>query len=208
MPTTLKELGKTIRNERQKRGLTLEQLSGETSLSKSFLSQVERGLTEPSISSLKKIAKYFGFSVVNLFPSENMVFPGWGYGNGVPDPNGSPPFYVQDVKVVRADRRKGLSLPGSRIVYDLLTPDMSRQIEVMYMKVNRDETSGDEPMLDPPGEKFALVLKGTLEMKLGNETYLLNEGDSIYYPTNIPHSWKALNSESIEVIWVVTPPSF
>jgi quercetin dioxygenase-like cupin family protein len=45
-------------------------------------------------------------------------------------------------------------------------------------------------------------------MKLGNETYLLNEGDSIYYPTNIPHSWKALNSESIEVIWVVTPPSF
>jgi len=48
----------------------------------------------------------------------------------------------------------------------------------------------------------------TLEMKLGNETYLLNEGDSIYYPTNIPHSWKALNSESIEVIWVVTPPSF
>jgi transcriptional regulator with XRE-family HTH domain len=208
LTTTLKELGRTIRNERQKRRLTLEQLSGETSLSKSFLSQVERGLTEPSISSLKKIAKYFGFSVVNLFPSENVVFPGWGYRNGMPEPNGNSPSYIQDVRVVRAGRRKGLSLPGSRIVYDLLTPDMNRQIEVMYMKVNRDETSGDEPMLDPPGEKFALVLKGMLEMKLGNETYLLNEGDSIYYPTNIPHSWKALNSESIEVIWVVTPPSF
>lgn len=208
MTTTLKALGKTIRNERQKSRLTLEQLSRETSLSKSFLSQVERGLTEPSISSLKKIAKYFGFSVVNLFPSEDVVYPSWGYRKSVQESNGNTPFYVQDVKIVRADRRKSLSLPGSRIVYDLLTPDMNRQIEVMYMKVNRNETSGDEPMVDPPGEKFALVLKGTLEMKLGNETYLLNQGDSIYYPTNIPHSWRALNSDSIEVIWVLTPPSF
>lgn len=208
MTGTLKELGKTIRDERQKRRLTLEQLSKATGLSKSFLSQMERGLTEPSISSLKKVAKFFGFSVVNFFPSEDISYPDWNYRNSMPENNGHVPHYIEDIRIVRADRRKGLSLPGSRIVYDLLTPDMYRQLEVMYMKVNEGETSGDEPMSDPPGEKFALVLKGTLELKLGNEMYLLNEGDSIYYPTSVPHSWRATGGDSIEVLWVLTPPSF
>jgi transcriptional regulator with XRE-family HTH domain len=205
---TLKELGKSIRDKRQKRRLTLEQLSSGTGLSKSFLSQMERGLTEPSISSLKKIAKFFGFSVVNFFPSEDVSHPDWDYRNSVPENNGPVSRYIEDIKTVRADRRKRLSLPGSGIVYDLLTPDMYRQLEVMYMKVNEGETSGDEPMTDPPGEKFALVLKGTLELKLGDETYILNEGDSIYYPTKIPHSWRATEGDSIEVLWILTPPSF
>ena len=82
MPTTLVELGKRIRAERQKRQLTLEKFSKKTGLSKSFLSQIERGNTEPSITSLKKIAAEFGYSVVNLFPNGNGSDANWGYRNG------------------------------------------------------------------------------------------------------------------------------
>ncbi|MFH1489325.1 MAG: cupin domain-containing protein [Pseudomonadota bacterium] len=206
MSTTLTDLGKTIRKERQKSQLTLEQFSKKTGLSKSFLSQVERGLTEPSITSLKKIAKQFGFSVVHLFM--NGLNPEWTFRNGAANHSEKRPAYVERAEVVRADKRKRLALPGSKVVYDLLTPDMNRQLEVMSMRVAKGDNSGEEPMVDPPGEKIGFVLKGSLELTVGNEVYQLNEGDSIYYPTNIPHSWRALEGDPIEVIWILTPPSF
>ena len=61
----------------------------------------------------------------------------------------------------------GNMLPGSNVVYELLTPDLNRQIEVMYLRFSEEENSGDEPMTDPPGEKFGFVLKGSLEMNVG-----------------------------------------
>lgn len=208
MMPTMKQLGKGIRKHRQERQLTLEQLSSMTGLSKSFLSQVERGLAEPSITSLKKIAKQFGFSVVNFFSNGEELNSGWGYSNSGPGFNGEKTPYIEDARVVRADKRKRFALPGSKVVYDLLTPDMNRQLEVMYMRVTKGENSGDEPMLDPPGEKIGIVLKGSLEVSVGNDVYKLNEGDSIYYPAAVPHSWRALEGDTIEVIWILTPPSF
>ncbi len=208
MPTTLIDLGRTIREERQNRQLTLEKFSKMTGLSKSFLSQVERGITEPSITSLKKIAKQFGFSVVNLFRNGNNLNSAWEYHNVVKPYAEKSTNYVEKAEVVRADKRKRFVLPGSKVMYDLLTPDMNRQLEVMFMRVSEGENSGAEPMLDPPGEKVGLVLKGSIEVSVGNEIYQLKEGDSIYYPANIPHSWHALEGDSIEVVWILTPPSF
>jgi len=201
-------LGKKIRKERLKRQLTLEQFSQKTGLSKSFLSQVERGLTEPSITSLKKISKQLGFSVVNLFSDENNGDSGWDFNNSGPKNNDKKLSYVTSTEVVRSDKRKRFALPGSNVVYDLLTPDMKRQLEVMYMRVTKGENSGSEPMLDPPGEKIGIVLKGSLEISVGNEVFQLNEGDSIYYPTDRSHSWRALEGDPVEVIWILTPPSF
>ncbi len=208
MPTTLIDLGKKIRKERQNRQLTLEKFSQMTGLSKSFLSQVERGITEPSITSLKKIAKQFGFSVVNLFQNGDTLNTNWEYRNAPIRYPEKTMNYVEKAEVVRADKRKRFALPGSKVMYDLLTPDMNRQLEVMYMRVSEGEDSGEQPMLDPPGEKVGLVLKGSIEISVGSEVYQLVEGDSIYYPANIPHSWRALKGDPIEVVWILTPPSF
>ncbi|NNG07984.1 MAG: helix-turn-helix domain-containing protein [Desulfobacteraceae bacterium] len=208
MPTTLIDLGKKIRKERQNRQLTLEKFSQMTGLSKSFLSQVERGITEPSITSLKKIAKQFGFSVVNLFQNGDTLNANWEYHNAPVRVQEKAKNYVEKAEVVRADKRKRFALPGSNVMYDLLTPDMNRQLEVMYMRVSKDENSGEQPMLDPPGEKVGLVLKGSIEITVGSEVYQLREGDSLYYPANVPHSWRALEGDPIEVVWILTPPSF
>ncbi|MBW1944561.1 MAG: helix-turn-helix transcriptional regulator [Deltaproteobacteria bacterium] len=208
MSTTLLDLGARIRRERQKRQLTLEAFSKKTGLSKSFLSQVERGLTEPSITSLKKISKQFGYSVVNLFQNGNHINSNWEYNKGTRQPPERASNYVERSEVVRADKRKRFALPNSKVIYDLLTPDMNRRLEVMYMQVSEGENSGEEPMIDPPGEKMCIVLKGTLEATVGNEVHRLNEGDSLYYPANTHHSWRALEGDSIEVIWILTPPSF
>ncbi len=201
-------IGENIRKERVKQQFTLEQFSQKTGLSKSFLSQVERGLAEPSITSLKKISKQLGSSVVNLFLEDSNPDPGWDYNNSVQKQNDKKPQYVSRAEVVRADKRKRLALPGSNVVYDLLTPDMKRQLEVMYMRVAKGENSGSEPMLDPPGEKVGIVLRGSIEVSVGNEVFQLNEGDSIYYPTDMPHSWRAIEGDPVEVVWIMTPPSF
>lgn len=208
MSTTLVELGKRIRKERQKRQLTLEQFSKKTGLSKSFLSQIERGNTEPSITSLKKIAAQFGFSVVNLFPNGNGSEENWGYHGSAAESASRKKKYIQDVAVVRSNKRKRFALPGSNVVYDLLTPDMNRRLEVMHMHVAPGDNSGEEPMLDSPGEKLCIVMKGLLEVRVGDEVHRLEEGDSLYYPAHVPHSWRAIEGEGIEVIWILTPPSF
>jgi transcriptional regulator with XRE-family HTH domain len=206
MSKTLMDLGKKIRQERLNRQMTLEKFSDMTGLSKSFLSQIERGITEPSITSLKKIAKQFGFSVVNLFQNGDSPNSGWTYHQS--EQKGPMVKHVEKAEVVRADRRKRFALPGSTVMYDLMTPDMNRQIEVMYMRVKKGDHSGDEPIVDPPGEKVGLVLKGSIEFTVGGESYLLNEGDSLYYPAHVPHSWRAVEGNAIEVIHILTPPSF
>ncbi len=201
----MENLGSRIRDERRKRKLTLEILSQKTELSKSFLSQIERGLAQPSISSLKRIAREFGMSVVDLFPTESGMENQIG---NLPPVKKNGQTFVEEVLVERANRRKRLTLPGSFVSYDLLTPDLNRQVEVMFMKISPGEHSGEEPMIDLPGEKFGYVLKGTLESKVGETIYHLAAGDSIYFPAHFPHSWRGLGEDSIEVIWVLTPPRF
>jgi transcriptional regulator with XRE-family HTH domain len=198
----------SLRKERLRRNMTLEQLSQRTGLSKSFLSQIERGLAQPSITSLKKIAHQLGMSEVNFTASEENNHHPWKFTADSVAGKDDGAEYIGDVKIVRATRRKGLTLPGSDVVYELLTPDLNRKIEVMYLRTAKGEHSGEEPMSDPFGEKFGLVLRGVFEVRVRDDIYRLEAGDSIYFPAHFPHSWQGVEGDSIEVIWVLTPPCF
>ena len=205
----MENLGARIRDERRIRKLTLEELSQKTGLSKSFLSQVERGLAQPSVSSLKKIAQQFGISVVNLFSNESMPSPPSLKNHSSAEGGKNNHFSSgEEVKIVRKARRKTLSLPGSKVSYDLITPDMNRHIEMLYLRLSPGESSGNEPIIDPPGEKCCLILKGTLQYRVAEDTYELKEGDSIYHPAHFPHGWCGTGDDPIEVIVVLSPPSF
>jgi len=204
----MKTLGLSIREERRMQNLTLDQLSQKTGLSKSFLSQIERNLGQPSITSLKKIAHVLGMSVVNLFIDETNQNIDFGRLPLSQEDREKERIYVKDVKIVRSAYRKSLVLPGSKIVYALLTPAHNRQVEVMYVRIGPHENSGTEPTKDPPGEKFALVLKGSLQFTIEDNVYQMHEGDSIYFPADSPFSWQGIGKSSIEVLWVLTPPWF
>lgn len=204
----MEKSGLIIREERKRRNFTLEQFSQRTGLSKSFLSQIERGLSQPSMTSLKKIAYVLGMSVVDLFIKDTNQNSHYGRFPLYADNGEKNQTYVTDVKVVRADYRKKLSLPGAKVVYELLTSDLRRHLEAVYMKIDPNETSGDEPMKDPPGEKLCIVLKGSLEVRVEDEVHQLHDGDTIYFPAHFVHSWKGLGNNTIEVIWVSTPPCF
>jgi len=122
----MKSLGQRIREERLKQNLTLEQLSQLTKLSKSFLSQIEPDVAQLSISTLRRIARVFNISVVNLITEENTNQNNLGHPPKPKKNSDECSVYVKDVKGVRADRRKGMTLPGSNVSYQLVTPDFNR----------------------------------------------------------------------------------
>jgi len=202
------DFGKTIRLHRQLRSLTLKDLAAQTGLSISFLSEVERGISQPSIASLRKIAQTLGISLLGL--SENGEYgcegnPLGGFPIRYSRQNGT---YITDAKVVRAGKRKRISFPGMHGYFELLTPDLNRLIEALSFKVEPGFESGREHFKDPPGEKFMLILEGTFEFHVGDEVFVLNSMDSLSYPADAPVFYKVIGQKTVKGILVITPPGF
>lgn len=202
------DFGKTIRLQRRLKSLTLKDLAARTGLSISFLSEVERGVSQPSIASLRKIAQALAISLLGLSDSD-----GKGTGantmNGLPrQPQHSAAPYVTDVRVVRAGRRKRISFPGMKGYFELLTPDLNRLIEALNFKLEPGFESGQEQFSDLPGEKFMLILEGRLEFHVADQIYQLDEMDSLYYPADAPIFYKVLGKKTVKGVLVITPPGF
>jgi transcriptional regulator with XRE-family HTH domain len=204
----MSDFGKTIRLQRRLKSITLKELSIKTGLSISFLSEVERGISQPSIASLRKIAQALEISLLGLSENgapmitDNPVdrIPAY------PLRESSP--YITDAKVVRAGRRKRISFPGMKGYFELLTPDLNRRLEALSFKVEPGFESGPKHFTDPPGEKFMIILEGTLEFHVGKEVFILNEMDSLSYPSDAPIFYKAVGEKVVKGILVITPPGF
>lgn len=204
----MKDVGKKIRAERTKRGLTLEWMAERTGLSRSCISNMERGLTEPGISSLEKIADKLQLDMISLLGEKTAVaVEGEDYSNSAA-PESREPGFIQDVIVVEPDRRKTFTLAGSDIHYELLTPDLDRRFQAHLFRAEPGGELGAQTAAGPPGEKFVLVLKGAMEMRTGDEVHVLKPGAAIYFPADVPYSWKVIGEEALEVLEVVCPPRF
>ena len=90
---------------------------------------------------------------------------------------------------------------------ELLSPDLNRKIEFILTSAKSGESSGSKP-LQHKGEECGVIIKGKLEFYVGLEKYILNEGDSIYFNSELPHKWKVVGEEFTQTIWCITPPSF
>jgi transcriptional regulator with XRE-family HTH domain len=202
------DFGKTIRLQRRLKSLTLKDLSVKTGLSISFLSEVERGISQPSIASLRKIAQTLGISLLGLSDGDDRREAD-NPADGIPQrPLPSPGPYVTDVRGARAGRRKRISFPGMKGYFELLTPDLNRLIEALNFKLEPGFTSGQEQFSDLPGEKFMLILEGNLEFHVAEQVYVLNEMDSLYYPADAPIFYKVLGEKTVKGVLVITPPGF
>src|SRR4030088_531857 len=114
-------LGVRIHSMREKRGQSLKQLGQATGLTQSFLSQVERDLTSPSVASLRKIAEALGTSVATFFAGGS--------------PNG---------RLVRKDERPVLIHPKRRWRDSLLTANTGGKLQVIWSEIEPGGGSGDE----------------------------------------------------------------
>lgn len=177
----MESVGKNLRAVRKAQGLTLAQLAGKAGLSASYLSQVERGVTMPSLSRLTSIAQILDVEVRTFFEEDTT----------------SP-------CVVRADQ--GRKLAGADgISVELLSAHRFGKNIQPYCLVFRPG-AGREHTSVYPGEECGFVLKGELTVTVGEETFVLAAGDSIHYDRNQPHSWHNNGAKECVVIWSVSPP--
>ncbi|MFX0198927.1 MAG: helix-turn-helix domain-containing protein [Candidatus Hodarchaeota archaeon] len=192
------EIHTKIRKIRLEKDLTIKKLGERAGLSNGFISQVERGVTKPSMESLKKITTALGITMANLFED---TFDASSLASSAQELRD-----IDNVKVVKRDRRKKLILPKGEIMYHLLSPDLNRKIEFILLEIERGGESGDEHYAHE-GEECGIVLKGKLELIIDNKSYILEEGDSIYFPSNLMHGWRNVGDDRVMAVWAITPPS-
>jgi len=150
----------------------------------SFLSQVERGLAEPSITSLRKIADALNVPIFYFLLSSN-----------------------DEDSIVRKNQRKVITSAGYQASFELLSPNLSHSMEIIQGRLQPGGVTCDVP-LSHAGEESILVLAGKMQIQVGDDIYTLEEGDNIYYLASMPH--KITNTGEVELVFIssITPPSF
>jgi transcriptional regulator with XRE-family HTH domain len=177
-------LGARIRAVRKERGLTLDVLGRLAGVTRSFLSQVENDISAPSIETLRKIAQALGTPVFALVDDHR-----------------------DHRKVVRKQDRKRIRGPHSPVEYELLSPDLQRNMEVIMMELEPGQASSPVP-IGHRGEECATILSGKARVQVGDEYFDLEEGDTIYFDSGVPHRVLNPGTTPMRLISTITPPSF
>jgi transcriptional regulator with XRE-family HTH domain len=179
------QLGPRIRSLRQARHVTLRELAGRAGVTESFLSQVEREVTSPSIASVQRIARALDLGIADLFTDEQ----------------------PRSRLVRHADRRR-ISYPGLSAVDEFLTAGSEGRLQVILTTLEPGGGTGEEAYTHESDEEVAIVLSGSLELWVAEEHHVLAEGDSITYASRLPHRNRNTGDGPTVVLFCITPPSF
>jgi transcriptional regulator with XRE-family HTH domain len=177
-------IGTRVRAIRTLRGLSSAELASAVGVSRGLISQIELDRANPSIDTLRKIAAALESPIAALFDEAPA--------NGI---------------VVRKEERKTLRIPRSGLTYQLLTPDLNRQIEFILIELEPGQ-GGTRVPYGHPGEEAALVLEGQLYVWVGDEEHVLEGGDSISFNSGVPHRIENRGRRRCKLVSAITPPSF
>jgi transcriptional regulator with XRE-family HTH domain len=179
------QLGPRIRSLRQARQVTLRELAQRAGVTESFLSQVEREVTSPSIASVQRIARALDLGIAELFVDE-------------------PPLG----RLVRRAERRRITYPGLAAIDEFLTVGRDGRLQVILTTLDPGGGTGDEPYSHDSDEEVVLVLEGSLQLWVGDEVHLLETGDAITYSSRLPHRNRNPGPDRAVVLFCATPPSF
>jgi transcriptional regulator with XRE-family HTH domain len=174
-------LGSRLRALRTEQGITLAQLGRMVGLSASYLSQIERNRAKPSLTTLSSMAETLGVELRSFFEHPTPVW-----------------------QVVREGHGEEFRDQKTKATYEVLSSGaVSGKFEpcrVTCWPGMRTEEGTH------PGEEFVFIVEGHLEIRVGEEVWALNAGDSIHYQGSQPHSWHNRSGEECSLIWAVSPP--
>lgn len=186
IPDRAAGVGGDLRAIRKARGLTLAELALKVGRSVGWLSQIERDLTEPTISDLRKLASALD-QPMSLF---------FGANEAPEDERGF---------VVRADNWRSLGSSEEGLVEQLLSPDLGGSFEVVRSVFAPGAALAQHN--SRATEEAGYVIAGTLELDIGAKTFSLNPGDSFRFKGE-PYRWRNPGDTDCVVIWVIAPPVY
>lgn len=183
------DVGTQLRQHRRAQGLTLNELSQSAGLSVGLLSQIERGITSPSLKSLHLICEALSFPVGWLFDQ-------------TPDSNPA-----ERSVVVRQGMHRTLTLSEFGVKKELLSPDLGGNLQLYTMTIKPGGHSGPEPYAHD-GEEGGVVLAGTLKISIEGQDLTLFEGDSFRFLSSRKHRFSNPGTVETRVIWANSQPFY
>lgn len=176
------DIGKRIRQLRIRNALTLEELASRSELTKGFLSQVERNLTSPSVSTLEDILEALGTDLASFFKEskQNKLV-----------------FKEEDYFV---DQHDGYC------IHWIVPNAQKNEMEPILLEIYEGGTSKE---FDPhEGEEFGYVLEGRVTLVNGEQEYLVKKGETFYIKGFHRHCLRNAGKHDAKILWITTPPLF
>lgn len=177
------DIGLKLKELRMQKNLTQEELADRSELSKGFISQLERNLTSPSISTLTDILQCLGTDLKEFFSEEadqQIVFKNEDF------------FEKKDEDL------------GN--VIEWIIPNAQKN-EMEPIRLTLSPMGRTYPDLPHEGEEFGYVLSGMVRIHIGQKIYTAKKGETFYFAATQRHYLEAGKSGAV-VIWVTSPPSF
>lgn len=177
-------IGEKIKRIRVKNSLTQEELADRCELTKGFISQVERDLTSPSITTLIDILEGLGTNLKDFFSD------------------------TVDEKIVfsKQDFFETENEDLNYIIKWIIPNAQKNSMEPILIEIEPGgKTKQDNPH---EGEEFGYIISGRIILHLGKKQYKVKKGESFYYKANSNHYISNNGKSKANIIWVSTPPSF
>lgn len=179
-----KTISDNIKKFRKQLGITLQDLADRTGLTKGYLSKVERSSKAPPYSTLNKITDAMGIEITELFRRDVVPLP--------------------DRRIAVGKKKDGRVIRQTSDVggydYEVMAPSKpGKNMEpfIIYAPFEM------EKMYEHEGEEFVYVMEGKLEFVYGDETYMLEQGDHVYFDCCIPHSGRSIGEKKAKLMVVI-----
>ena len=181
----LESTGSRIKQLRLSKGISMAQLSKEVEVTRSMLSQVEKGQAMPSLPTLGRIVEALGVSLSEFFSTEV-----------------DSDLREEDI-IIRKGHRKMIPIPETKSSYQLLTPNTNSKLEFFISELAPNESECDLPSIHG-GEEFFYVLEGKTILRVEDKKYDLNPGDSGSFDSSVSHSFSNRSEKIVKVLFAVT----
>ena len=188
MPEAAK-LGQKIRQARLMRRLTLRDLAMKADCSASLLSKIEHNKAVPSLRMLHRIVGGLESSISDLFSERT----------------------EDEVTIYRAGERQTVQLDvgqvGGGITLERLAPfDEDQTLDGNIHVAAPGASNGGA--IRHVGQELGYVIQGHVELVVSDKRHVLGPGDSFFFGSELPHSYRNIGKETLKILWVNTPPTF
>lgn len=198
--TGIELLGRRLRAARVQRALGVRELARQVGCSASLVSQIERGRATPSVATLVALSTTLEVSLDELLDPDEPSLPAPGAALSAPAPD---PEHRLGVVLRRAQRHP--VEPTRPVRRQMLTPlpeEGAEFVEVVFAP-GADSSTDDRPSRHA-GREYALVLEGTLEVRIGRLRHRLGPGDSFAFDARVPHRFANPGPTAVRAVWFVT----
>ena len=188
VPFEEKTITKKLKRIRIDKKLTLDKVSKLSGLTKGYLSQIENSTSPPPIYTLSRIANALQIDIAELFMRTDEPIP------------------YKKMTISRHDERRPMDRVGTKHGYiyeDLAMEKRGKNMEPFLVTVGFEKKVDVNKDFRHGGEEFLYVIEGTMKFYYEGESYILEQGDSIYFDADIPHSGVSLGDKKVKALIVI-----